>query len=183
MAKLFKNKFVVTALVIAAIGTLYLRLIKPVINFYFPESVQADIYIPDNIEDLDAALDPVAPTDGSDGDIQFANEQFSLTEIDIGNLRWNERPNRDPFRATKVSESKPRSIEPVFLTSTKPVNIGLPRVSAIVRMPNLKFAVVEGEILKEGDAYGDFVLRSIEEQAVSLIQRPNNLLHRVLVKK
>lgn len=183
MAKLFNNKLVVAALVIAALGILYLRLIKPAINFYFPGSVQADIYIPDNIEDLDTTLGSVAGLDEYDGDIKFADEQFNLAEIDISNLRWNERPNRDPFRATKVSESKPRSIEPVFLTSTKPANSGLPRVSAIVRMPNLKFAVIEGEILKEGDSYGNFVLRSIEEQAVSLVQLPNNLLHRVLVKK
>ena len=186
MAKFLNNKFAIAGLVVLAGTLLYFRVVLPFIDFFFPEQFEDDLslletdYDSENLYQNENVLGNIGPNN-LDG-----QSQLKIAEIDFSNLRWNSEPARDPFNKEKTDTGI--NLEKVFIVSRQfaadiSSNGGPPRVSAIVLMPNLKFAVIEGEVLKEGDSYGNFVLHSIEEDAVFLTQQTNRSIHRVAVKQ
>lgn len=182
MANLLNNKYVVICLILAACGIVYLRAVVPAIEFYFPEKIEGNVLLLEETNQIYPANgDTPSSQENTERELQFASEQFKLTKIDIRNLRWNETPSRDPFTPAKDRVAKKPFVATPAFRSPVIENSKLPRVSAIVSSPELKFAVVEGEILKEGDLYGDFTLKLIEQEHVSVVQRSNNQWHKLSV--
>lgn len=182
MAKLLNNKFVVAGLVLAACVVLYLQAVKPALEFFFPENVVTDVIALEDSETLVTyeGSEPTAPRN-PERELQFATQQFNLTKIDIGSLRWKENLDRDPFSGTHVENRITTFVSAVAANISAPQEARLPRVSAIVSAPNLKFAVIDGDILEEGDGRGDLFVQRIEDDYIYVVHKSTRQRQRLTV--
>lgn len=164
MTNLLNNKLVVAGLVLGACAIIYFRVVGPAVEMFFPEKLEAVVLDIEEVEILD--MDGSESFSGStEQELQLANAKYNLTKIDVRHLRWNENPTRNPFTAENSSALLPVSKgEP----ATAPKNPALPQVSAIVNSRKLKFAVIDGEILREGEIIDGYRLSRIESDNISL---------------
>lgn len=96
----------------------------------------------------------------------------------------------EPATATAVREPAAAPAQPAAVGTTPPrtrrppapLDTPIPRVNSILVAPDRRLAVVEGEIVREGDAVGPRVLERIEPHAL-LLREPSGRLVRVPIRR
>ncbi len=167
--KLFNNRVFILSLAICS-GLLMLRSIAaPFFDMPDYSGVEdPEFYLE---EDVPTELEVVATdrfgtgTDVTslDDDTIWRAEQSVLS----GQLTWNSAPARDPFSGigsvSVAVDSAP--------ASGMPVVVGIPRLDALVAGPKSLLAVLNDQIVREGDLIGGYEVTRISPSGVRLASR------------
>lgn len=181
MKKLLKNNVVVGLLAVAAVYTVYARVVSPIMDMN-QESARSGNTDFEDFNDLE-------DTEYDDGyAIEVArNSESARGKISIQSIHWNDQPTRDPFAPESAIKDTQRSAisdmlkNPVSHTRNTIQKVALPRVSAVINAPSLKFAVIDGDILQEGDVHKRFHVNQIKTGKVYLSHSGNNQIYEVTV--
>lgn len=184
MKKLLKNKIAVGVLAIVAICFVYVRVVSPILDMTREQSNMASSDH-DPFDDPDSAFedgDIVGYSAGSKGSLES-----ELGNISIRNIRWNDQPERDPFAPKSVIEETQRNAvsemlqKPVAMVGNFTNKVVLPRVSAVINAPSLKFAVMDGDIVEEGETHKRFRVQEIDTGKVYLSHVATKQVYEVTV--
>lgn len=136
----------------------------------------------------------VLPLVGTTGDMGFASMdeeddwleevedieavRHTLTAIDVKSLKWNAAPARDPFAVQ-------RDIDPAELTAvqTQLTTIRRPSLDALVSGSSSKLAIIDGELVGEGDRIGGYRVASIGVGGVRLLDEASGVAEVIRMNK
>jgi hypothetical protein len=162
--KLFNNRAFIIGLAICS-GLLMVRsLAAPFLDEPDFADVEAPVFDPDGeaLAELEVvATDKTAPA---------AEETIWRADQSVlsGQLTWNEAPQRDPFASPGKSPDAKVSIE---TTASLPTVVGMPRLDALVAGPDSLFAVLNDQIVREGDLVGGYEVTRIASDGVRIASR------------
>ncbi len=102
------------------------------------------------------------------GDLEAV--RHTLTAIDVADVRWNATPSRDPFAVQH--DIDPRDLDRV---QTKLTVAPRPSLDALVSGSSSKLAIIDGEVVSEGDRVAGYRVASIELGGVRLLNETNGV--------
>ena len=177
MSRILKSNWGVAALVCAALYVVTSNVVMPLLA---SEEIQDDIPF---LDETDEAVD-------ESGDI------VSLKSVNTSLLYWNDKPQRDPFgqkihiasaELTEVKKLRDQrgASENVVKTGSKPASgkvqkqneiifKPLPVISGFVAGENSRYAVLNNQIMGEGESIDDYLIVAITQQGVDL-RHPDGL--------
>jgi hypothetical protein len=103
------------------------------------------------------SIDPEAEEEGA----LWRAEQSVLS----GQLTWNSRPRRDPFRGVTTDVVQVQEVAPGSISD------GIPRLDALVAGPESVFAVLNDQIVREGDLLEGYEVTRISPDGVRIASR------------
>jgi len=91
------------------------------------------------------------------------NQARSLKSVDISNLFWNETYKRDPFSNKASVNSNNTSIANKDVSSNH-----LPKLTGFIAGTESRLAVLDGQVVGEGNAVNDYRVVNIDARGVQL---------------
>ena len=117
-------------------------------------------------------LEIVAAMEGATGIDDGVNEEDPVWRAEqsvlSGQLTWNSAPHRDPF---SNGRAEPVRVSEIGSVPTEPMADGVPRLDALVAGPNSLFAVLNDQIVREGDLLGGYQITRIAPHGVRIASR------------
>ncbi len=166
--KLFNNRLFIIGLALCS-GLLIVRSVAtPFLSTPDFGDVEAPEYFPE--EDGPAVLEVVATVpagsqaNSTDEDRMWRAEQSVLS----GRLTWNEVPRRDPFSGVSAASIASTVAAPSYQV---PPQAEVPRLDALVAGPDSLFAVLNDQIVREGDLLGPYRIVRIAPDGVRIASR------------
>ena len=162
--RLFNNKAFVIGL--AACAGLYMvySITAPMLDEPDFSDVEAPAFDPDDtqaeLEVVATAAEPQKPAE----EVWRAGQS-----VLSGQLTWNGRPNRDPFAGLRVASPVSAGSEPAEPRAV--AIICVPRLDALVAGPNSLFAVLNDQIVREGDLISGYQVTRISPDGVRVSSR------------
>lgn len=157
MKKLLRNRFVVAGLVAVALASVFFSARKELRRALGPRwaTFPKQTSPPPPAENLPAVAMPAS------GSTNSAHENGTTIRRELARsrqARWVEAPERDPFAV----------FAGVAVTRPDPKKALAIQVSAIWRQSGQQLAVINGKLVREGDAAFDYTVERIESGAVFL---------------
>lgn len=154
------NRWVVASLLALASGLVYWN----VAPYLFPPGTDLTNY------DLDIVDDWMTETEREIDEVRF-----DLRTVSASSITWDESPVRDPFKA--VPNQGIDTVSKIVL-ATREENSATtsPRLDALVAGTDSRLAVIDGQILGEGDRWAGYRVQSITAAGVVLKSSSENLV-------
>ena len=162
--KLFNNRAFIIGLAVCS-GLLMVRSVAtPFLDEPDFADVEAPVFDPDAeaIGELEvvATEEPAAAAEAA----IWRADQSVLS----GQLTWNEAPHRDPFAS---DGDAPVTTAGITATVSRPTVVGIPRLDALVAGPDSLLAVLNDQIVREGDLVGGYEVTRIARDGVRIASR------------
>lgn len=175
MTKVFGNKFVVLGLSLGSAVFMYLRIVVPLL----PENHDdvAFVEFPEAADEF-ASADISADVEEAQPRLKLATAQYSLRNIDVATLQFNENPRRDPFIDTPIKAAPLAAVKVKPTASKAPRSVAskvvLPVLTAVVHSADQSAAVIDQRIVRAGDQIGLFKVQTIRRDHVVLAAVTSN---------
>ncbi|MEN7344012.1 MAG: hypothetical protein AAAFM81_13760 [Pseudomonadota bacterium] len=182
MNKLMNSHIGIGVLVAIALLFVYRNIVSPLMH----ENAQQGVaVIEDDVDDWHDGS--VLDEPNSQQSLQIASVRYDAGHFNATDLHWNEHPDRDPFKpratldvgdvASIVNKVKESSVDRVGRA------IRLPSVSAIVKGETINFAVIDDQIVTEGDRIADFRVEQLARASVTLRELTSGETYNVWVRE
>lgn len=164
--KLFNNRAFIIGLAVCSALLMVHSLAAP----FFDEPDFSDVAAPEFYpeQDAPAELEVVAADEAS----AAAAGEEAIWRADqsvlSGQLTWNSRPRRDPF---SVGQQEPVRVHAIGSAPAERPAHGIPRLDGLVAGPDSLFAVLNDQIVREGDLIGGYEVTRIEPDGVRIASR------------
>ena len=163
MKDLFNNRWFIAALAAGSVALVVQSVAVPLMRepeFADAEPIVEDYLVPQSGESVTFAGNAIQ-TDAA----RRPAPQRSGESVLIHRLTWNDTPHRDPFSSRPA---KTQSVQATVDTAipTTPRNYAPPRLDALVAGTSSRFAVLDDQVVSEGDRIGEFRVTRIAKDGV-----------------
>ena len=162
--KLFNNRIFIVCLAVCSA----LLMLRSVATPFLDEPDFSDVVAPafDPEEAAPAELEIVAASEPTTA----GSEEIWRAELSVlsGQMTWNSEPRRDPFSGSSAP------VVPVLPSASAPgvqVAVGIPRLDALVAGPDSLLAVLNDQVVREGDLIAGYEVTRIAPDGVRISSR------------